>query len=70
MVDCDKNIPIAKVHEFATYAKDLYQLNRITSYGPCKTFAYRRLSLLESKFEVHRSLNEQREANAQKVGAF
>ena len=40
---------------------------RVVSHGPCKTLCYRRLHLLDSKFELHRALNEEREANAQKV---
>lgn len=66
-LDCDKGIPISKIISFGEYAKDLYQLMRVVSHGPCKTLCYRRLHLLDSKFELHRALNEEREANAQKV---
>ena len=66
----EENNPAFPVIAFSNYAKDLYQLTRIISYGPCKTTCFGRLKLLESKFEVHKSLNEQREASAQKVTQF
>lgn len=65
--DLNEEKPAFPVKSFSSYAKDLYQLTRIISYGPCKTVCFGRLKLLESKFEVHKSLNEQREANAQKM---
>ena len=68
--DVEENNPAFPVIAFSNYAKDLYQLTRIISYGPCKTTCFGRLKLLESKFEVHKSLNEQREASAQKVTQF
>ena len=49
------------------YAADLKRLMAIAGDGPTKSFAFRRLKLLESKFNLYTLLNEGRELGLQKV---
>ena len=46
---------------------DLHHLNRVTASGPVKSFAHRRLALLEQRFSLHLMLNADREFLAQKA---
>lgn len=48
------------------YIDDLKQVMTMTVDGPLKTFCYRRLSYLSSKFQLHSLLNEMKELAAQK----
>ena len=48
------------------YYRDLNRLLRIISNGPAKTITFKRLRLLESKFNLHVLLNEQQEASVSK----
>eukprot|EP00741_Cyanophora_paradoxa_P009877 tig00001694_g9567.t1 len=48
------------------YYKDLQRLMKISNDGPTKTFSYRRLLLLEARFNLHLLLNDDKELVAQK----
>ncbi len=49
------------------YLSDLLFLMDVISHGPCKTFAYNRLKIIEARFRLHLLLNEHIEIAAQKV---
>lgn len=49
------------------YYNDLNYVLRITSHGPCKSFCFRRLNWLSSKFTMHVALNTERELTIQKM---
>uniref|UniRef100_A0A915P8G7 Spindle pole body component n=1 Tax=Meloidogyne floridensis TaxID=298350 RepID=A0A915P8G7_9BILA len=48
------------------YLKDFNWLNRICNEGPLKTFCYRRLTFLQTHFQLHVLLNEQLESAEQR----
>ena len=48
------------------FLADAARVTRMVSDGALKTFAFRRLSFLQSRFQLHLLLNEQLEANEQK----
>ncbi|XP_050437647.1 AMP deaminase 2-like isoform X2 [Adelges cooleyi] len=50
-----------------TFCKDMTRLCTMISDGPLKSFCYRRLSYLSSKFQLHVLLNELRELASQKA---
>mmetsp|Transcript_1531 Transcript_1531/g.2032 ORF Transcript_1531/g.2032 Transcript_1531/m.2032 type:complete len:727 (-) Transcript_1531:42-2222(-) len=58
--------PEVHVHPLSEYYRDLNRLLRIISNGPAKTITFKRLRLLESKFNLHVLLNEQQEASVSK----
>lgn len=49
------------------YYNDLNYVLRITSHGPCKSYCFRRLNWLSSKFTMHVALNTERELAIQKA---
>lgn len=49
------------------YYRDLTRCLKIATFGPLKTFSYKRLKLLEAKFNLHVLLNEDAEFAAAKV---
>lgn len=51
------------------FIKDMHLLCALIADGPLKSFCYRRLSYLSSKFQLHVLLNELRELAAQKAVA-
>eukprot|EP01132_Coremiostelium_polycephalum_P005159 gene5159-6421_t len=53
-------------HTLNAYYKDLNNLMKLCSYGPAKTFCFKRLRLLESKFNMHILLNDSVELAQQK----
>eukprot|EP01133_Synstelium_polycarpum_P008425 gene8425-9911_t len=53
-------------HTLNSYYKDLNNLMRFCSYGPAKTFCFKRLRLLESKYNMHILLNDTVELGHQK----
>jgi len=61
-----KNIDF-EVPNLATFVKDMQLLCALIADGPLKSFCYRRLSYLSSKFQLHVLLNELRELAAQKA---
>lgn len=56
-----------EVPNLATFVKDMQLLCGLIANGPLKSFCYRRLSYLSSKFQLHVLLNELRELAAQKA---
>ena len=50
-----------------TYVTDMHLMCALIADGPLKSFCYRRLSYLSSKFQLHVLLNELRELAAQKA---
>lgn len=46
---------------------NLHRLMLIVTNGPCKTLSYRRLKLLESRYEIHMMLNSDLELQQQKA---
>ncbi|XP_030745933.1 AMP deaminase 2 isoform X5 [Sitophilus oryzae] len=58
------NYPYPDVIQFTT---DFYNMCNMIADGPLKSFCYRRLSYLSSKFQLHVLLNELRELASQKA---
>ncbi|KAK5582376.1 hypothetical protein RB653_003959 [Dictyostelium firmibasis] len=54
-------------HTLSSYYKDINNLMMLSSYGPAKTFTFKRLQLLESKFNMHTLLNDSLELFQQKT---
>ncbi|TDH65947.1 hypothetical protein CCR75_005441 [Bremia lactucae] len=65
--DKDAIEPISRVGQMEEYYKDLFELKRIINFGPVKTLAFKRLQLLEARFNLHTLLNSEREFVAQKA---
>ncbi|TYZ67790.1 hypothetical protein PybrP1_005565 [[Pythium] brassicae (nom. inval.)] len=59
--------PIYRVGTLAEYYGDYFEVKRIINSGPVKTLAYKRLQLLEARFNLHSLLNSDRELLAQKA---
>lgn len=59
--------PISTVGSMEEYYNDLFEIKRIINYGPVKTLAFKRLQLLEARFNLHTLLNSERELVAQKA---
>ncbi|XP_014293002.1 AMP deaminase 2 [Halyomorpha halys] len=53
--------------DLATFVSDMNKLNTMIADGPLKSFCYRRLSYLSSKFQLHVLLNELTELVSQKA---
>lgn len=53
--------------DLATFVRDMNLLCTMIADGPLKSFCYRRLSYLSSKFQLHVLLNELRELASQKA---
>lgn len=53
--------------DLATFVRDMNLLSAMMADGPLKSFCYRRLSYLSSKFQLHVLLNELRELASQKA---
>ena len=58
----DYNVP-----NLETFVTDMHHICAMIADGPLKSFCYRRLSYLQSKFQLHVLLNELRELAAQKA---
>ncbi|KAI9909297.1 hypothetical protein PsorP6_014897 [Peronosclerospora sorghi] len=58
---------ISQVGSVEEYYDDLFEIKRIINYGPMKTLAFKRLQLLEARFNLHTLLNSERELVAQKA---
>lgn len=57
--------PVAGVSD---YYRDLNRLmEEVVANGPCKTLSFKRLRLLEAKFELHKILNNDKEKAEQKT---
>jgi len=56
-----------EVPDLETFVTDMQMLCALIADGPLKSFCYRRLSYLSSKFQLHLLLNELKELAAQKA---
>jgi len=66
--DAQQDKPIDyEVPDLETFVRDMQLLCALIADGPLKSFCYRRLSYLSSKFQLHVLLNELRELAAQKA---
>ncbi|XP_022172918.1 AMP deaminase 2 isoform X2 [Myzus persicae] len=65
----DSEIPVQgfPYPNLETFCRDMQRLCTMISDGPLKSFCYRRLSYLSSKFQLHVLLNELRELASQKA---
>lgn len=52
---------------FAEFQSDYFHVCRLIHWAPAKSFSWRRLQLLESRFTLHRLLNGERESAASKT---
>eukprot|EP00472_Partenskyella_glossopodia_P008887 CAMPEP_0197527364 /NCGR_PEP_ID=MMETSP1318-20131121/21276_1 /TAXON_ID=552666 /ORGANISM="Partenskyella glossopodia, Strain RCC365" /LENGTH=761 /DNA_ID=CAMNT_0043081965 /DNA_START=14 /DNA_END=2296 /DNA_ORIENTATION=- len=55
-----------EAHSVDEYFADYKELMEIISFGPCKTFSYNRLRVLEARFQLHLLLNDHLELIQQK----
>jgi AMP deaminase len=51
---------------FSEFRADYEQVTRLTHWAPAKSFSYRRLKLLESRFQLHKILNSEVETGESK----
>ena len=65
-LEAEKHIEF-DVPNLETFVKDMQNLCAMIADGPLKSFCYRRLSYLQSKYQLHVLLNELRELAAQKA---
>ncbi|XP_055586826.1 AMP deaminase 2 isoform X3 [Uranotaenia lowii] len=64
--DCKDQLPFAYT-KLADFVQDMQMMCSMIADGPLKSFCYRRLSYLYSKFQLHVLLNELRELASQKA---
>ncbi|EEH39306.2 AMP deaminase [Paracoccidioides lutzii Pb01] len=65
---CKLKQPIVHVPSLRDFYMDLDTITEVSTDGPTKSFAFKRLSYLEGKFQLHVLLNEYREmADSKKV---
>ena len=62
----DKSIDY-EVPDLSTFVTEMQHMCAMIADGPLKSFCYRRLSYLQSKYQLHVLLNELRELAAQKA---
>ncbi|KDO32510.1 AMP deaminase [Saprolegnia parasitica CBS 223.65] len=59
--------PIYTPHSQEEFYDDWFEVKRIVNSGPVKTFSFKRLQLLEARFNLHTLLNADRELASQKA---
>ncbi|KAL1955727.1 hypothetical protein VTO42DRAFT_8125 [Malbranchea cinnamomea] len=65
---CELNQPIVQIPSLRDFYVDLDAILDVSTDGPAKSFAFKRLSYLEGKFQLHVLLNEYQEiADSKKV---
>eukprot|EP00002_Diphylleia_rotans_P004983 TRINITY_DN1391_c0_g3_i6.p1 TRINITY_DN1391_c0_g3~~TRINITY_DN1391_c0_g3_i6.p1 ORF type:complete len:686 (+),score=142.14 TRINITY_DN1391_c0_g3_i6:82-2139(+) len=64
--DAEKQQEICKIPTLSEFITDYHKILEIVADGPCNTLAYRRLEILDSKFQLHLLLNAERETAEQK----
>jgi AMP deaminase len=57
----DNSTPLFRIPSFTEFRADYGTLVKVIHSAPVSTFAFRRLQLLESKFNLHRLLNHVRQ---------
>lgn len=62
--DAAQEVPLYAPGTRAEYYEDLRAIMRVVEHGPSKTFCFRRLMLLEARFNMHMLLNENIELGA------
>lgn len=62
--------PLIRYASRENFYRKFKRIMKTMAYGPAKTFCYRRLKLLESKFDLHVLLNEADELAEQKARQF
>lgn len=67
--DSSGNLRPYEYPELASFVNDMQIMCALIADGPLKSFCFRRLSYLLSKFQLHVLLNELRELAAQKAVA-
>lgn len=67
MLALDADVPVVSIPTIKDYYMDLDQILDISSDGPSKSFAYRRLQYLEGKWNLYILLNEYQEIADSKV---
>ena len=65
-LEADKQLDY-DVPDLETFVRDMHHMCAMIADGPLKSFCYRRLSYLQSKYQLHVLLNELRELAAQKA---
>ncbi|XP_026468653.1 AMP deaminase 2-like isoform X3 [Ctenocephalides felis] len=66
--DADNNVPLPYTYpKLDVFIADMIMMCAMIADGPLKSFCYRRLSYLSSKFQLHVLLNELRELASQKA---
>ncbi|ETO22913.1 AMP deaminase Amd1, partial [Reticulomyxa filosa] len=55
------NALLEDIPSCADFLSDLDQVMELTTFGPAKTLCYRRLQMLEARFELHLQLNDETE---------
>jgi len=60
------DVPMLSVPNVAQFYVDYFALRGIVNSGPVKTFAYKRLQILEERFSLHVMLNGHKEGQEQK----
>ncbi|KAJ1914510.1 AMP deaminase [Mycoemilia scoparia] len=65
--DLGKNKKFSKVPSIKEFYKDLNFILETISYGPTKTFAFRRLRYLEARWQLYYLLNEREEMQQSKM---
>ncbi|QKX53932.1 uncharacterized protein TRUGW13939_01012 [Talaromyces rugulosus] len=66
--DSESTKPIVHIPSLRDFYVDLDAITEVSTDGPVKSFAFRRLSYLEGKFQLHSLLNEYQElADSKKV---
>uniref|UniRef100_A0AAV1TFW6 AMP deaminase n=1 Tax=Peronospora matthiolae TaxID=2874970 RepID=A0AAV1TFW6_9STRA len=65
--DADAGEAMRQVGTMEEYYDDLFEIQCIVNYGPMKTLAFKRLQVLEARFNLHMLLNSERELVAQKA---
>ncbi|CAH2354152.1 AMP deaminase [[Candida] railenensis] len=66
VIDPDTKEPIVAVPSLREYYLDLNKITRISSDGPSKSFAFKRLQFLETKWNMYYLLNEYEETKESK----
>ncbi|OQR88780.1 hypothetical protein THRCLA_10108, partial [Thraustotheca clavata] len=67
MVYDESNEVLYKPHSVESFYEDWFEIKRIVNSGPVKTYSYKRLQLLEARFNLHTLLNADRELASQKA---
>ncbi|CAK4078537.1 unnamed protein product [Aphanomyces euteiches] len=66
-IDATKSELVSKPTSQDEFYDDWFEVKRIINSGPVKTFAFKRLKLLEARFNLHVLLNSDRELVSQKA---